>query len=64
MNTGVNFNLLMRQKIFYEKDNEVNPGRSNYVRQTCVGWTTMEIIPWMDKCIHFWNVFSTLTKFG
>ena len=24
MNTGVNFNLLMRQKIFYRKDNEAN----------------------------------------
>ena len=31
MNTGVTFNLLMRQKIFDGKDNEANPWRSNYV---------------------------------
>ena len=31
MNTGVTFNLLMRQKIFYGKDNEANAQRSNHV---------------------------------
>ena len=30
MNTGVTLNFLMRQKN-YGKDNEANPGRSNYV---------------------------------
>ena len=33
MNTGLTFNLLMRQKkVFYGKDSEANPWRSNYLQ--------------------------------
>ena len=39
INTGTTFDLLMRQKIFYGKDNEANACRSNYIRDPYVGWT-------------------------
>ena len=43
INAGVTFNLLTRQKIFYGKDNEAYPWRSNYVGYTYVGWTNVFI---------------------
>ena len=43
MNTGVIFDLLMRHKIFYGKDNKVNPWQSNYVGYTYAGGTNVFI---------------------